>query len=183
MLARDMRRSGEELADAFARGVMEQGVDVVDLGLASTDLLYYASGALNAPGVMLTASHNPAQYNGFKLCLPGARPVGIDSGLAEIKATADAVLDGAGPRPANAAGSLSSRRIIDQYVEHVLLVRRRGIDPPAQDRRRHRQRHGRSRRARRVRAPADDRARGHVRRARRHLPQPPGRPAATGQSA
>src|SRR5262245_56861307 len=120
LLARDMRRSGEELADAFARGVMEQGVDVVDLGLASTDLVYYAAGSLDTPGAMFTASHNPAQYNGLKLCLSGARPVGIDSGLAEVKATAEAVLDGSGPRHAARAGSMSSKRIIDQYVEHVL---------------------------------------------------------------
>ena len=64
-----MRRSGEELVDEFSRGVMEQGLDVVELGLASTDMLYYAAGALDAPGAMFTASHNPAQYNGLKLCL------------------------------------------------------------------------------------------------------------------
>ncbi len=120
LVARDMRRSGPELVDAFARGVMEQGVDVVDLGLASTDLLYYAAGALETPGAMFTASHNPAQYNGLKLCLSGARPVGIDSGLPEIKATAESVLDGGGPLPASSAGSLSHRIVIDQYVEHVL---------------------------------------------------------------
>jgi phosphomannomutase len=120
LLARDMRRSGAELADAFARGLLEQGVDVVDLGLGSTDLLYYAAGALDAPGAMFTASHNPAQYNGLKLCLSGARPVGIDSGLAGVKATAQAVLDGGGPRPAPHAGRLTSRTIIDEYVQHVL---------------------------------------------------------------
>src|SRR5262245_57570815 len=85
LVARDMRPSGVELTDAFADGVRAQGVDVVHLGLASTDLLYYAAGALDAPGAMFTASHNPAQYNGIKLCLAGARPVGADSGLAEIK--------------------------------------------------------------------------------------------------
>ena len=105
LVARDMRRSGEELVEEFSRGVMEQGLDVVDLGLASTDMLYYAAGALDAPGVMFTASHNPAQYNGFKLCLAGARPVGIESGLGEMKPLADAVLDGAGPAPAAKAGS------------------------------------------------------------------------------
>jgi phosphomannomutase len=115
-----MRRSGAELVDAFARGVMEQGVDVVDLGLASTDLLYYAAGALDTPGAMFTASHNPAQYNGLKLCLSGARPVGIDSGLADIKATAEAVLDGGGARPAQSSGSLSHRTVIHEYVDHVL---------------------------------------------------------------
>lgn len=88
LVARDMRRSGVELTQAFTRGVQGQGLDVVDLGLASTDLLYFASGKLDAPGVMFTASHNPAQYNGMKMCLPGARPIGEDSGLQEIKALA-----------------------------------------------------------------------------------------------
>src|SRR5688572_19906963 len=85
LVGRDMRASGIELADAFATGVQAQGVDVVDLGLASTDLVYFAAGKLDAPGVMFTASHNPAQYNGIKLCLAGARPIGEDSGLREIK--------------------------------------------------------------------------------------------------
>ena len=112
LVARDMRPSGEELVDAFARGVMEQGIDVVDLGLASTDMLYFAAGSLDAPGAMFTASHNPAQYNGLKLCLAGARPVGIDSGLIVVKGTAAAVLDGAGPLPAARAGALSRRDVL-----------------------------------------------------------------------
>jgi phosphomannomutase len=120
LVARDMRPSGEELVDAFARGLMEQGVDVIDLGLASTDLLYYAAGALDAPGAMFTASHNPAQYNGLKLCLSGARAVGIDSGLLEVKAVASDVLDGRGPKPAASAGSLSHRSVMSQFVDHVL---------------------------------------------------------------
>ena len=74
LLARDMRPSGTELADAFAHGVQSQGAEVVDLGLASTDLVYFAAGRLDAPGAMFTASHNPAGYNGIKLCLAGARP-------------------------------------------------------------------------------------------------------------
>jgi phosphomannomutase len=90
LVARDMRASGVELAAAFTAGVQSQGLDVVDLGLASTDLLYFASGKLDAPGAMFTASHNPAQYNGLKLCLPGARPIGEDSGLREIKELAAA---------------------------------------------------------------------------------------------
>ncbi len=98
LVARDMRESGVELAAAFARGVQHQGLDVVDLGLASTDLLYFASGRLDSPGVMLTASHNPAQYNGMKMCLPGARPIGEESGLQEIKALAAAgIAPGEGP--------------------------------------------------------------------------------------
>src|SRR3954470_16038855 len=88
LIARDMRPSGVELSAAFADGVRSQGVDVVDLGMASTDLIYFAAGTLDAPGAMFTASHNPAQYNGIKLCLAGARPVGEDTGLRDIKAMA-----------------------------------------------------------------------------------------------
>src|SRR5579872_4469562 len=84
LVARDMRASGEELSTEFARGVRAAGVDVVDIGLASTDMLYFASGRLDAPGAMFTASHNPAEYNGIKMCLAGARPVGQDTGLADI---------------------------------------------------------------------------------------------------
>ena len=120
VLARDMRSSGEELAAEFARGVMEHGIDVIDLGLGSTDLLYYAAGSLDAPGAMFTASHNPAQYNGVKLCLSGARPIGIDTGLAEIRDTATAVLGGDAPAPAASAGSLSQREILSDFVDHVL---------------------------------------------------------------
>ena len=76
LIARDMRESGVELSAAFAGGAMAQGADVVDLGLASTDLLYFATGQLDSPGAMFTASHNPAKYNGIKMCLSGARPVG-----------------------------------------------------------------------------------------------------------
>ncbi len=120
LLARDMRKSGEELSAEFARGVMEQGLDVVDLGLASTDLLYYASGSLDAPGAMITASHNPAGYNGLKLCRAGARPVGIDSGLADVRDTAVQVLDGGGPRPAARAGRRHERDVLPAFVDHVL---------------------------------------------------------------
>ena len=84
-IGRDMRDSGPELAAAFGAGVREQGIDTVDIGLASTDGLYFASGHLRVPGAMITASHNPAAYNGFKLCRSGAAPVGQDSGLAEIR--------------------------------------------------------------------------------------------------
>lgn len=120
IVAHDMRPSGPELVDAFARGVMEQGVDVVLLGLGSTDLLYYAAGKLDAPGAMFTASHNPAQYNGVKLCLSGARPVGADTGLAEIKATAQAVLDGGGPLPAERPGRSTQRNLLSAFVDHVV---------------------------------------------------------------
>jgi phosphomannomutase len=82
----DMRESSPGLAAAFAAGANSQGADVLDIGLASTDLLYFASGSLDVPGAMFTASHNPARYNGIKLCRPGAAPVGQDSGLADIRA-------------------------------------------------------------------------------------------------
>ncbi len=120
LVGRDMRASGEELVDEFARGVMEQGLDVVDLGLASTDMVSYAAGVLDAPGAMFTASHNPAQYNGVKLCLAGAKPVGIDSGLAEVRATASTVLDGYGPKPAQRAGTRTQRNVLPDFVDHVL---------------------------------------------------------------
>ena len=115
LVARDMRPSGVELSRAFVEGATTAGVDVVDLGLASTDLLYYAAGALDAPGAMFTASHNPARYNGIKLCLAGARPVGEDSGLAEIKAAAAAGAGGPAPR----TGSVTERSLIDDYATHV----------------------------------------------------------------
>ncbi len=119
LIARDMRESGVELSAAFADGVMSQGADVVDLGLASTDLLYFASGQLDSPGVMFTASHNPAKYNGIKMCLSGARPVGQDTGLAEIKSEAAAILAGGGPPPAAKKGQLSHRDVLSDYAVHV----------------------------------------------------------------
>jgi phosphomannomutase len=116
LLGRDCRLSSPELAAAIIDGATAVGVDVVDLGLASTDLLYFASGSLDLPGVMLTASHNPPDYNGMKLCLPGARPVGQDTGLADIRALAE------GPESAPAAtrGAVRDRDLLDAYVEHVL---------------------------------------------------------------
>ena len=85
VIGEDMRPSSPQLADAFASGVMEQGFDVIRIGLASTDQLYFASGYLNLPGAMFTASHNPAEYNGIKLCRAGAAPVGKESGLTQIR--------------------------------------------------------------------------------------------------
>jgi len=120
LVARDMRPSGPELVEAFARGVMEQGVDVIDLGLASTDLVYYAAGTLDAPGAMFTASHNPAQYNGVKFCLAGAKPVGVDTGLDVIKATAADVLSARGPLAAATAGSSTSRNMLEAFADHVV---------------------------------------------------------------
>jgi len=120
LVGRDMRPSGPELVDAFARGVMEMGVDVVDLGLVSTDLMYYAAGTLDSPGAVFTASHNPAQYNGVKFCLSGARPVGEDTGLLEVKQTAQQVLDGHAPRPALTSGAMTTRNLLEAFADHVL---------------------------------------------------------------
>ena len=114
LVAHDMRPTGPEFADAFARGVNAQGVDAVLLGLASTDELFFASGHFDAPGAMLTASHNPAQYNGIKLCLSGARPVGEESGLVAIR---DDVLHGLDPAPTT--GSVSSTDALALFTEHV----------------------------------------------------------------
>jgi phosphomannomutase len=125
LVGHDMRPSGPELVEAFVRGVLEQGVDVVELGLASTDLVYYAAGTLDAPGAMFTASHNPAQYNGVKFCLSGARAVGQDTGLAEIKSVAADVLCGNGPLPAATCGSATSRNLLSAFADHVVSF----VDP------------------------------------------------------
>ena len=114
LVARDMRPTGQALVDAFASGVNSQGVDVVDLGLASTDLIYYAAGVFDAPGAMFTASHNPAGYNGIKLCLAGAAPVGEDTGLREIKSMA---LEGV--PSASTTGTCSQRNVLAAYAAHV----------------------------------------------------------------
>jgi len=120
VIARDMRPSGPEFVEAFSRGVLNQGIDVIDLGLGSTDLMYYASGVLDAPGAMFTASHNPAGYNGIKLCVAGARPVGVDTGLLDVKRVAEEVLQGGGPKPAASAGLHSERNVLSDFAEHVL---------------------------------------------------------------
>jgi phosphomannomutase len=114
LVARDMRPTGVELQAAFMAGVQSQGVDAVDLGLASTDLLFFASGALDAPGAMLTASHNPAQYNGIKLCLAGARAVGEDSGLADIQQ-----MTASGLEPVEGPGQQTSQELLAEFVGHV----------------------------------------------------------------
>ncbi|MTV26008.1 phosphomannomutase/phosphoglucomutase [Nitriliruptoraceae bacterium ZYF776] len=117
VLAHDMRPSSPVLVAAFAEGLQGQGVDVIDLGLASTDLLYYASGVLDAPGAMFTASHNPAGYNGIKLCRRGAVPVAIDTGLGELR---DRVLAGVpGPRPTGERGGREQRDLLDDFAAHV----------------------------------------------------------------
>src|SRR5436190_9266388 len=115
LVGRDMRPSGVELAVAFADGVRAHGIDVIDLGLASTDLVYFAAGELDAPGAMFTASHNPARYNGMKLCLSGARPIGEDSGLADIKAMAATGV----PAHDGPLGGLESLDLLGAFADHV----------------------------------------------------------------
>ncbi len=115
LLGRDARVSSPELAAAFAQGVTQAGVDVVDIGLASTDLLYYAAGTLDRPGAMITASHNPGGYNGVKLCRAGAVPVGTDSGLADIAAA----LQQPDPSPASTRGTVTTTDVLPGYVDYV----------------------------------------------------------------
>jgi len=116
VLGRDCRLSSPDLAEAITDGATGRGADVVDLGLSSTDLLYFASGSLDLPGVMLTASHNPKQYNGVKFCLAGAKPVGEETGLVEIRSLAER--DGAAP--SSGRGRVEERDLLDAYADHVL---------------------------------------------------------------
>ncbi len=116
VVGHDMRTTSPGLARAFATGVTAQGADVVLIGLASTDLLYFASGALNLPGAMFTASHNPARYNGIKLCRAAAAPVGQDTGLAGLR---DAVNAGK-PAPRDVRpGAITERDLLPAYAEHL----------------------------------------------------------------
>ncbi|MGA7687715.1 MAG: phosphomannomutase/phosphoglucomutase [Jiangellales bacterium] len=122
LLGRDARVSSPALAAAFINGVTGVGVDVVDLGLASTDLLYFAAGTEGLPGAMITASHNPGQYNGIKLCQAGAVPVGWDTGLADIAAAVDAA-EAAAPAAASAAdpapGTVTERNLVPAFVTYL----------------------------------------------------------------
>ncbi|HXR54418.1 MAG TPA: phosphomannomutase/phosphoglucomutase [Acidimicrobiales bacterium] len=117
LMVRDMRPSGVELSEAFAEGARRVGARVTDLGMASTDFLYFASGALDAPGAMFTASHNPAAYNGIKLCQAGARPIGQDTGLAEIQRLTVEYLEH--PSSAGQKGELDHADMLGDYAEHV----------------------------------------------------------------
>ncbi|MCF3134890.1 phosphomannomutase/phosphoglucomutase [Streptomyces olivochromogenes] len=119
VIGHDMRPSSPGLSRAFARGAAARGVDVTEIGLCSTDQLYYASGALGLPGAMFTASHNPAQYNGIKLCRAGAAPVGQDTGLAEIRELAERWLESGAPEPAAEPGTLSRRDTLEDYAAHL----------------------------------------------------------------
>jgi phosphomannomutase len=116
IVARDCRTSSPSLASAFAEGVNAEGTDVVDIGLATTDMLYFAAGRLNQPGAMFTASHNPPRYNGIKLCREGAAPVGADSGLEELRDMAAQEPDGTASSP----GTVTTMDLVDEYIEHVL---------------------------------------------------------------
>ena len=122
----DMRSSSPSLADAFAEGVVAQGLDVTRIGLASTDQLYFASGLLDCPGAMFTASHNPAAYNGIKLCRAGAKPVGKDTGLTAIS---DDVIAGV-PRYDGTSGAIHDRDVLADYGEFLRsLVDLSGLRP------------------------------------------------------
>jgi len=110
----DMRTSSGPLADAFGRGAASQGADVLAAGLGSTDMLYYASGELGIPGAMVTASHNPPQYNGIKLCRAGAKPVGIETGLKDVQSLAERPMV-----PVRVPGTVTSRDLLPGYAEHL----------------------------------------------------------------
>jgi phosphomannomutase len=143
VIGHDMRESGPGLAAAFADGVRSRGADVTLIGLCSTDGLYYASGALDLPGAMFTASHNPARYNGIKLCRSGARPVGQDTGLAEVRQRAEQLLgdnpgsdsrsihlDGSPGEPSSGSGGLVERDVLADYAGFLRgLVDLGGIRP------------------------------------------------------
>ena len=118
VIGEDMRPSSPSLASAFADGVMDQGIDVVRIGLASTDQLYFASGFLDVPGAMFTASHNPAAYNGIKLCRAGAAPVGKESGLTQIR---EQIL-GSAPPLSSHRGSARHQDLLTEYARHLLSL-------------------------------------------------------------
>jgi phosphomannomutase len=118
VIGEDMRPSSPELAQAFSDGITSQGLDVIRMGLASTDMLYFASGKLNLPGAMFTASHNPAAYNGIKLCFSGARPIGRESGLLTIE---NLVNEGV-PMVMRNVGVEKQESMLQAYVDHLLTL-------------------------------------------------------------
>jgi len=119
VVGHDMRPSSPGLSRAFARGATAQGADVTEIGLCSTDQLYYASGALGLPGAMFTASHNPAQYNGIKMCRAGAAPVGQDTGLSQIRELAQEWLESGAPEPTATPGTITQRDTLSDYAAHL----------------------------------------------------------------
>jgi phosphomannomutase len=118
VIAQDMRPSSPALADAFSSGVTSTGLDVIRIGLASTDMLYFASGKLGLPGAMFTASHNPAAYNGIKLCFSSARPIGKETGLQVIEKF---VRQGS-PLEIRSVGVETNREMLEEYVDHLLSL-------------------------------------------------------------
>ena len=114
IIGRDMRNSSESLAGAFAAGVMDQGLNIIDIGLASTDMCYFASGHFDFPAAMVTASHNPAEYNGLKICMNQARPVGQDSGLKEILQIVST-----SPQRQSVIGGRETIDVLDDFATHV----------------------------------------------------------------
>ena len=115
VVGEDMRPSSAPLADAFSDGATSQGMDVIRIGLASTDMLYFASGKLNLPGVMFTASHNPAKYNGMKLCKSGARPIGQESGLVKIRQ----LIEEGVPMSNRPVGNVRKQELLSDYVDYL----------------------------------------------------------------
>jgi phosphomannomutase len=116
VMGRDVRTSSPALSEAFADGVNATGLGVVDLGLSTTDMVYFASGRLSLPGAMFTASHNPPQYNGLKLCGPGAAPIGVETGLDDIRRLAE---QEGGERGAG-TGRREQADMLEEYLEHLL---------------------------------------------------------------
>src|SRR4051794_7336338 len=114
-----MRPSSPGLSRAFARGAASRGADVTEIGLCSTDQLYFASGHLDLPGAMFTASHNPARYNGIKMCRAGAAPVGQDTGLADIRALVEGWAETGAPEPAVDPGTITQRDVLTDYAVHL----------------------------------------------------------------
>ncbi|MFF0437111.1 phosphomannomutase/phosphoglucomutase [Streptomyces sp. NPDC004327] len=122
VIGHDMRPSSPALAAAFARGAARLGADVTMIGLCSTDQLYFASGLLGLPGAMFTASHNPAQYNGIKMCRAGAAPVGQDTGLSDIRALTERWMEQGAPEPADKPGTVGERDTLKDYAAHLLSL-------------------------------------------------------------
>ncbi|MEU2510239.1 phosphomannomutase/phosphoglucomutase [Streptomyces sp. NPDC007863] len=119
VVGHDMRPSSPGLSGAFARGAARLGADVTLIGLCSTDQLYFASGSLGLPGAMFTASHNPARYNGIKMCRAGAAPVGQDTGLSDIRALAERWLAEGAPEAATVPGTVTERDTLADYAAHL----------------------------------------------------------------
>ncbi|MFE4174768.1 phosphomannomutase/phosphoglucomutase [Streptomyces sp. NPDC056909] len=122
VVGHDMRPSSPGLAASFARGAVSRGADATIIGLCSTDQLYYASGKLDLPGAMFTASHNPARYNGIKMCRAGAAPVGQDTGLAEIRTLVEGWLETGAPSPAARPGTTARQDTLTDYAAHLLSL-------------------------------------------------------------